>query len=113
MFDMLGVIIKNLITKPATRRYPFEKRKDIKGTRGSIDVNIERCIFCKLCERKCPPDAIVVNKEEKSWELDRYRCVICGECVKICPVQCIDMNEFYAEPTFEMSKKKSIQLPKE
>lgn len=107
MFDMFGTIMKNMFSKPATRRYPFEVRKDIKDTRGSIDVNIYDCIFCGICMRRCPADAIVVNKEEKSWQIDKFKCVICGECVKVCPKQCINMNEFYTKPVAELTKKKT------
>ncbi len=113
MFDMFGTIIKNLCKKPATRRYPFEVRESFKNTRGSIDVNIEDCIFCGICSKKCPSDAIVVDRNEKTWQVDKYKCVICGLCCEVCPKKCINLNEFYAAPTSEKSKKKSTQMPKE
>ena len=35
MFDMLGNILKNVVSKPATRMYPFIKRESFKDTRGT------------------------------------------------------------------------------
>lgn len=110
MFDMLGTIIKNVFSKPATRMYPQKPRQDFKNTRGSIDVKIEDCIFCGICARKCPPDALVVNRQEKSWEIDPYKCIICGACSDACPKKCIIVNEKYPEIVYEKKKLKSVQV---
>jgi formate hydrogenlyase subunit 6/NADH:ubiquinone oxidoreductase subunit I len=110
MFDMIGNIFKNLGSKPATRMYPFVKREPVSDSRGMISgIDIDACIFCGICARKCPPDAIVVNKAEKSWEIDNYRCVICGACVDACPKKCILMDGKHRTAVYEKDKSKFVQ----
>ena len=109
MFDMIGNVFKNLFSQPATRMYPFETRESFKKTRGQVGINIETCIFCGICARKCPADAIVVNKAEKSWELEDFKCVICGVCEEVCPKKSIYMEESYRAPAYVKSKSKHMQ----
>ncbi len=113
MFDMLSTIFKNLGSKPATRAYPFEKREPFKDARGQISgIDIDACIFCGICNRKCPADAIVVNKAEKSWEIDQYRCIICGACTEACPKKCIIMSDAHKTSALKKEKAKFVQQPK-
>ncbi|MCX7747124.1 MAG: 4Fe-4S dicluster domain-containing protein [Clostridia bacterium] len=113
MFDMIGNIFKNLASKPATRKYPFEKREPFKDSRGQISgIDIDACIFCGICSRKCPSDALVVNKAEKSWEIDQFKCIVCGVCTEVCPKKCIFMNEDYKTSAYKKDKEKYIQQPK-
>lgn len=112
MFDMLSSILKNLTSKPATRLYPFEKREAFKDTRGKLDIDIDACIFCGICSKKCPSDAIVVNKAEKSWEVDPFKCVMCSVCCDVCPKKCIDTLEAYSSAAYSKSKSKHVQQPK-
>ncbi|MDF2522836.1 MAG: 4Fe-4S ferredoxin iron-sulfur binding domain protein [Clostridiales bacterium] len=113
MFDMLTSIFKNLGSKPATRTYPFEKREPFENSRGQISgVDIDSCIFCSICSRKCPANAIAVNKAEKSWEIDQFKCVICGVCTEVCPKKCILMESAHKTPAAVKDKQKHIQQPK-
>lgn len=45
------------------------------------------CIGCKICEKKCPSDAIKVENFHAS--IDYEKCTSCGECVNVCPVKAI------------------------
>jgi formate hydrogenlyase subunit 6/NADH:ubiquinone oxidoreductase subunit I len=81
---MLKVIFKGAVRKPSTRLYPFEKRASFVGSRGSLVMDIDKCTFCTLCEKKCPSGAIKVNRAERVWELNRLRCIVCGACVDVC-----------------------------
>jgi len=93
MFEMVNSIFKNLFSKPATRSYPFERRTTFANARGQISgIEIDKCIFCGMCDRKCPANAIKVNRAEKSWEIDPFKCVICGLCTEVCPKKCIIMD---------------------
>jgi ech hydrogenase subunit F len=89
---MLSFVIKNLFSKPVTRLYPDFSREPFERFRGRIICDDTNCIYCTLCEKKCPADAITVNRSNKTWELDAFRCIICGECVSACPKKCITMN---------------------
>lgn len=112
MFDMIGNIFSNLFSKPATRKYPFEKREPYDKVRGRIDMDIDTCIFCGICSRKCPSNAITVNRNEKAWEIDPFKCILCSECEEVCPKKCIRMEAQYKTSAYEKSKLKYIQLPK-
>lgn len=113
MFDMLGNIVKNLFSAPATRRYPFEKREPVENGRGQITgVDAETCIYCGLCARKCPSLCITVDKATKTWQLNPYKCVICGVCVEACPKKCISMDAQYRTPVYHKDAVVCQQAPK-
>lgn len=113
MFDMVGNVFKNLFSKPATRLYPFEKREPFKDSRGQISgVEIDKCIFCGICQRKCPSDAIVVNKAEKSWEIDQFKCVICNACADACPKKCITTDAAHKTSQYSKDKLKIVMPEK-
>jgi len=113
MFDMVSSIFKNLFSKPATRAYPFERRATFHNTRGQISgIDIDKCIFCGMCERKCPALALKVNRAEKSWEINPYKCVICGICTEVCPKKCIIMDEAHRTAVEKKSLEKHVQETK-
>ena len=64
-------------------------------------MNINKCIFCGMCGRRCPTYAIMVTKESKEWQIDRLKCCTCNLCVEICPVKCLSMENQYAPPVTE------------
>jgi ech hydrogenase subunit F len=90
--QMARIVLKNFLTGPATRRYPYALRPDIAGTRGRILIDYPACIHCGACARRCPAKAIVVGKEPKSWRIDRFACVTCNLCVRVCPKKCLSMG---------------------
>lgn len=92
MANMIGNVFKNLISPPATRLYPVKPREPYERTRGRIYFNPENCVYCGLCQRKCPADAITVDRKNTTWQLNAFRCIVCGECVNGCPKKCITMN---------------------
>jgi len=105
LFLMAKTVFKTLLKGPSTRKYPFgPRRSDYKNTRGSIEQDIAKCIFCGLCQRKCPAQAIIVNREKKTWTIDRFRCVTCGNCVEVCPVKCLRMENQYSAPRISKGK---------
>lgn len=109
MFKMLRNIIKNLFSRPATRKYPFIKREPFKNVRGHIDIDITNCILCGLCERKCPSNAIKVSKLDKAWQIDPYKCIICNVCVEACPQKCIFTQTSYRSPEYEKTVYKKVK----
>ncbi len=93
-----AIALKNLFTKPATRAYPDVPARETPRTRGAVQVNIDDCIFCGLCNRRCPADAITVDRAAKSWTIKRMSCVQCGNCVLNCPKKCLTMEGAYPTP---------------
>jgi ech hydrogenase subunit F len=88
-------LIKSLLGKPSTLMYPQRKRTYTDATRGQVANEIEKCIFCRICERNCPTDALVVSKEKNEWEIDSLKCCLCRRCVETCPVKCLSMENIY------------------
>ena len=84
-FTMTSLALKWALTKPPTTRYPFEPRRALPGSRGRLEFIRENCVFCTVCAKKCPTQALVVNRARKLWAIDRLRCITCGYCVEVCP----------------------------
>lgn len=108
-FKMVKTIFKNIFSKPSTRRYPFVQREPFKGARGHIEVDIDQCIFCGICSKQCPTNAITVDKDEKSWAIDKYKCIICEYCTEKCPRKCISSKADYSKSSYEKGISKSVK----
>ncbi len=100
-FRIAKVLIKSMFKKPATLMYPVVPREWQERTRGSIDIREDACILCGICGRRCPADAIEVDRKGGTWTIHRMQCIQCGECVMACPKKCLDMNNQYTEPQAE------------
>lgn len=96
LFAMAKTVTKSIFKKPATLMYPERKRTYADITRGQISIEIDLCIFCGMCSRKCPTDAITVTKEKREWSIDRLYCITCGSCVEVCPKKCLHMETHYS-----------------
>jgi ech hydrogenase subunit F len=101
MFKMTPNIMRNLVVKKSTRRYPYEVREPFDKARGELLNDIERCILCGLCESKCPSRCIEVDKQTYKWNYDPFACVYCGVCVDVCPSKSLRQNAQYRKPVAE------------
>ncbi|MDR1247101.1 MAG: 4Fe-4S binding protein [Clostridiales Family XIII bacterium] len=56
----------------------------------------DTCIYCGICAKKCPQDALKVSRAKKNaetgelegeniWSVNRDECILCGICVEACP----------------------------
>jgi len=93
LLSMSRIVLKNLLSGPATRRYPRVVRPAFPGSRGRITIDYPQCIHCGACMRRCPAKAIAVGREPKSWRIDNFACVTCGLCVRVCPKKCLRMED--------------------
>lgn len=50
------------------------------------------CVFCGLCAKNCPEEAITVDRPNKSWTVDEDKCIKCGKCVSKCPKKCLSFQ---------------------
>jgi len=112
IFQMAKTVMKSLFSRPATLMYPKRPAKRFDSTRGHVENDINRCIFCGTCQRKCPAVAICVSREARTWEIDRFRCVACGCCVEVCPVKCLRMETAYVQPTLKPGMKTMMKPDK-
>ena len=51
------------------------------------------CVYCTLCAKKCPAEAITVDRPNKTWEIDRDKCSACGLCISACPKKALSMGK--------------------
>lgn len=108
MASMFSIISKNFFKDPITRLYPKVVRTPFERTRGRLFNKIEDCIYCGICARECPADALKVDHTNTFWELNAFRCITCNQCVIKCPKKCLTItNERRSSGT-----KKTIHLQK-
>lgn len=103
-------VLHNLFSKPATRNYPQVPREYTLRTRGQIGIDIDSCIFCGICQKKCPTGAIAVVRETKNWSINRFGCIQCGECVGVCPKKCLTMLQTYPESNATKTRDSFAQI---
>lgn len=111
MPGMNKIVLKNLFKKPATRKYPAEKRPFFENGRGQmVFAKMENCIFCGLCSKNCPAKAITVDKAARVNTIDPLKCVQCGYCADACPKDVIIMQSEYYPPQYN-KKVRSVKGP--
>jgi ech hydrogenase subunit F len=98
--EMLRNVLRNSLRKPVTRRYPQEAYSPHPDARGQLSMNPDVCIYCSVCEKRCPTGAITVTRKPgKSWTLRPHQCILCGYCIEVCPKKCMFMNPAHRGPT--------------
>ena len=95
---MLKTVTKSLFSKPACKMYPVREPVFYDRTRGRIEIDPLKCIVCKLCAKRCPTGAIVVDKERNVWKMDRFKCILCNVCVEVCKPKALKMVSNYTGP---------------
>jgi len=98
--SMLSNSLKNLVSKPATRLYPAVPANIQPNCRGRIEYDMNKCIWCMMCSRRCPTVAIESDKAAQTHKVFRMRCIACGACVEACPTDAITMLEHYADASY-------------
>lgn len=96
---MTGMVLKWAFSKPVTVNYPFSPRRCIEGSRGSVVIDLESCVFCGVCGKKCPTGALLVQRQTKRWGIDRLLCISCGACVEICPKKSLSLAPAHMQPS--------------
>ncbi|HEX6383527.1 MAG TPA: 4Fe-4S binding protein [Anaerolineae bacterium] len=97
IYTMLGDVLRSLFRRPATEKYPFERKGAPARLRGRLYWDPEKCTGCCLCSMECPAEAlelITLDKKEKRFVV-RYhidRCTFCAQCVQNCRFGCLEMS---------------------
>ncbi|MGI6737423.1 MAG: 4Fe-4S binding protein [Anaerovoracaceae bacterium] len=98
VFKLGKVVTRSLFHKPATLMYPVIPRQWQERTRGHIEIDVSKCILCGICSRKCPTNAITVDRKARTWQIQRMQCIQCSCCVETCPKQCLSNEPEYTAP---------------
>lgn len=113
IFQGMAITFKHFFKKPATVKYPEQKRDIAPVYRGlhvlkRDDQGRENCTACGLCAVSCPAEAITIEaaerqpgeehlyKEEKyasMYEINMLRCIFCGICEEACPEDAIYLTD--------------------
>ena len=111
-FEMAKESFLNLFKKPACLMYPLAARQYPAGARGHIENSIGSCVFCGICQKKCPTGAITVERKTQTWRLETLRCIACGSCSEACPKKCISVQKGYAAPVSAADKASASEVLK-
>lgn len=90
---MIRRSLRNLFSRPATRRYPVQVREPFTGARGALVMDFETCNLCGLCARHCPPQALAVSRTDRTVSFEELRCISCGVCVEVCAKHSLVLSE--------------------
>ena len=95
---MASEVLRHVLKKPATIKYPYEKVQMPPKFRGKLKFSPEKCVGCKLCMRDCPANAIEnVKVGEKQFDsiVNLDRCLYCMQCVLSCAKKALDFTDEY------------------
>jgi len=73
------------------------------GARGHIEFDMEKCIFCSLCAKRCPADAITVDRKGKTLTFAPLRCIVCEACMEGCAKDAIELFAQWRSPVTVVS----------
>ena len=100
---MVPRLLKNLISGPVTRKYPFEKRAPFPDVRGLVVMDQSRCDLCGDCVRLCPSEALTLELEQCTLTYNPFRCIYCRLCVESCLHQALRAQSHTAPAATEKS----------
>jgi formate hydrogenlyase subunit 6/NADH:ubiquinone oxidoreductase subunit I len=134
VFEGMSISLASMFVAPVTIQYPDvdissveNLRKSYQGPlvgmpdnyRGVLDVTMEICTACKLCEKACPISCIIIDavkcdkdrvigtsgkeavktRTSARFDIDVGKCMFCGLCVIPCPTGAIHHTN-----VFELNK---------
>lgn len=113
--DGLAVTGSYFLRRPMTLQYPDRTDEPMQAKlpsryRGMLEVEIDACTGCALCEKTCPIACISIEvskgKERliESFEIDMSRCMHCGLCSECCPTDAIRHTKEFEGGTFDVNR---------
>jgi formate hydrogenlyase subunit 6/NADH:ubiquinone oxidoreductase subunit I len=108
----LGIMtemIRNMVRRPITVRFPRESKPVSENYRGEHVYHTDKCAGCGLCARVCPNRAIeMVDVEEegktvKRPKIDMSKCCFCGLCQDACLTGAIRLGSKIPDSVYDPS----------
>jgi len=69
---------------------------------NTMNIDADKCIGCRNCERNCPAGCIDIENKK----IDNEMCVKCLKCLSVCPKDAVYYG--YKKPEFSPSKRKAL-----
>lgn len=106
----MRITLEQFFKPTVTVHYPHESLKMTPKFRGHIELVRDSktghaiCFACKVCEKACPSDCIIVEGAKKEGEkrksvtefkLDFTKCSLCGSCVESCKSNALQFSKDY------------------
>jgi NADH-quinone oxidoreductase subunit I len=106
----MRITLEQFFKPVVTVHYPHESLKMTPKFRGHIELVRDPktghaiCFACKVCEKACPSDCIIVEGAKKEGEkrksvtefkLDFTKCSLCGSCVESCKSNALQFSKDY------------------
>jgi len=112
-FEGLTVTMSWLFRRPLTVQYPDRTDKPVQEMlpdtyRGVLEVDLDRCTACMLCQKSCPLGCISIEtckhpeggREFQKFDIDIGLCMYCGLCAEACNFDAlVHTTEFEASVT--------------
>jgi len=97
-------MFRQMLEKPSTQAYPYQKVELPERFRGKLDIDPERCTGCAVCSWVCPASVITMidtgtrivgDRELKVRRpvFDLSTCIFCGECVDNCAFKALELTK--------------------
>lgn len=106
IFEGMTVTLANFLRKPMTIQYPDRVERPVVESlperyRGILEVDINKCTACRLCEGACPIQCISIKIEKNAegqrgmtaFTINIGKCMFCGLCVEPCQTGAIRMTK--------------------
>lgn len=103
--SVLKEMIENLLSRPVTILYPWQKVPVPDTFRGRVAISDDKCIGCSKCSLVCPAQVITMIEgprdvefrgktlaRKKRPQVKVYQCIRCALCERHCPTGAITLE---------------------
>ncbi|SHH53087.1 4Fe-4S binding protein [Tepidibacter thalassicus] len=58
-----------------------------------VEIEKDKCIDCKLCEKNCPMDIKLIDYKNENKRILSTECILCKTCINVCPKKAIRVTK--------------------